>query len=182
MTPFTVHPVNVKQLVKELKDNPSLWNQYSLRTTAYEGNPHKRVDDIWVRYNAWENFDAEHPELFSAEHDSSWYPAYGKLPALRYHLFELMRAVQGTRLGGVLITRIPAGCSVAPHIDRGWHAGYYRKFAIQLKGGPQQLFCFEGESLEAGAGEVYEFDNSEKHWVENNSRRERITLIVCIRT
>jgi hypothetical protein len=181
LTELTMHPVDVTELCAQLDAHPELWDQYTLRTTAYEGNPHKRVSDIWVRYNAWKNFNPADPAAFSMEHDSSWYPAYGILPALRPHIFGLMQVVEGERLGGVLITRIPAGSSVAPHIDRGWHAGYYRKFAVQLRGGPDQLFCFEGESLEANDGEAYEFDNSVPHWVLNNSNRERITLIVCIR-
>lgn len=182
LMPLTEHPVNVAEVLEQLDANPDLWNQYSLRTTAYEGSPHMRVDDIWVRFNAWKNFNPKKPANFSKEHDSSWYPAYGKLPALREHIFGLMEVVRGERLGGVLITRIPAGSSVAPHIDLGWHASYYRKFALQLRGGEEQFFCFEGESLVADAGEAYEFDNSVKHWVLNNSDRERITCIVCIRT
>jgi hypothetical protein len=181
MIPITTHPLDVSAINAELDANPDLWNQFSLRTTAYVGSPHNRVDDIWVRYNAWKKFNPKKPANFSKEHDSSWYPAYGKLPALRPLIFGLMQVVEGERLGGVLITRIHPGSSVAPHIDLGWHAGYYRKFAVQLRGGPDQLFCFEGESLEANDGEVYEFDNSEKHWVLNNSDRERMTLIVCIR-
>lgn len=181
MLEITKRPIDVSAAVEQLDANPDLWNQFTMRTTRYEGSPHLRVSDIWVRYNAWRNFNPKKPENFSKQHDSSWYPAYGKLPALRPLIFGLMQVVEGERLGGVLITRIPAGSSVAPHIDKGWHAGYYRKFAVQLRGGPDQLFCFEGESLEAEPGEVYEFDNSEKHWVINESNRERITLIVCIR-
>jgi Aspartyl/Asparaginyl beta-hydroxylase len=184
MLEITQHPIDVSQALEQLDANPDLWNAYSLRTkgkTPYSMNPHGHVDDIWVRYNAWEHYDPKKPKGFFKEHDSSWYPAYGKLPALRPLIFGLMQVVEGVRLGGVLITRIPAGSSVAPHIDVGWHAGYYRKFAVQLRGGPKQLFCFEGESLEAESGEVYEFDNSEKHWVQNDSDRERMTLIVCIR-
>jgi len=181
LTEVTQHPIDVAAAVAELDANPDLWNAYTMRTKLYEGSPHLRVDDIWVRYNAWKHFNPKKPQNFSKEHDSVWYPAYAKLPALRPLIFGLMQVVEGERLGGVLITRIPAGSSVAPHVDVGWHAGYYRKFGVQLRGGPDQLFCFEGESLEAETGEVYEFDNSVKHWVQNDSQRERITMIVCIR-
>ena len=183
MVPITERPIDVSAAVKELDANPELWNQFTLRTKEYagQGEPHRQIDDIWVRYNAWKNYNPKNPKRFFKEHDSVWYPAYAKLPALRPLIFGLMSVVEGERLGGVLITRIPAGRSVAPHVDVGWHAGYYRKFGVQLKGGPDQLFCFEGESVMAEAGEVYEFDNTEKHWVTNDSDRERITMIVCIR-
>jgi hypothetical protein len=182
MIPITQRPIDVSQAVEQLAQHPELWDQFTLRTKEYAANVHNKISDIWVRYNAWKNYDPENPAPFFLEHDSSWYPAYGKLPALRPLIFGLMQVVEGERLGGVLITRIPAGSSVAPHVDLGWHAGYYRKFAIQLKSAPKQLFCFEGESMETKPGEVFEFDNSQKHWVVNDSKRERITLIVCIHT
>ena len=183
MMSITERPIDVSAVLAELDAHPELWNQFTLRTKEYGGKeqPHREIDDIWVRYNAWKNFNPKKPKKFFGEHDSSWYPAYAKLPSLRPLIFGLMMTVEGERLGGVLITRIPAGSSVAPHKDAGWHAGYYRKFAVQLRGGPDQFFCFEGESMIAEAGEVYEFDNSETHWVKNDSDRERITLIVCIR-
>jgi len=31
-------------------------------------------------------------------------------------------------------------------------------------------------------GEAFEFNNADKHWVVNDSKRERISMIVCIRS
>lgn len=183
MAEVTTYRMDVSGLTDELDRQPELWNEYTERTKAYADGPHAAIDDIWVRYNARANLDPSNPvPFFCGEHDSSWYPAYAKLPALRPIIFGLMALVEGERLGGVLITRIPPGHRVGPHKDEGWHARYYRKFAVQVRGGPDQYFCFQGESLVAEAGEVYEFDNSQEHWVVNDSERERITLIVCIRT
>lgn len=84
-------------------------------------------------------------------------------------------------MGGVLITRIPAGKQVYPHIDEGWHAGHYEKFAIQVKGNKEQAFCFNKESLSPETGDVFWFRNDVPHWVTNFSEEERITLICCIR-
>jgi hypothetical protein len=183
MAPVTQRPLDVSNVLAELDAHPLLWNQHTLRTQKYGGTakPHHAVDDIWVRYNAWAHYDPKHPKEFFKEHDSVWYPAFEQIPGLRPLIFGLMAHVEGERLGGVLITRIPAGSSVAPHKDGGWHAGYYRKFGVQLRGGPDQFFCFEGETMVAEAGDVYEFDNTATHWVENRSNCERITMIVCIR-
>lgn len=68
-----------------------------------------------------------------------------------------------------------------PHVDTGWHAGFYEKAAIQIKGDARQAFHFDDASLSALDGESYAFDNSKLHWVTNDSDRERITLIVCMR-
>jgi quercetin dioxygenase-like cupin family protein len=94
---------------------------------------------------------------------------------------DLMRAVEGVELGGVLITRIPPGAECKPHTDPGWHARRYDKYAVQITSAPGQRFHFEGESLETKPGDLFWFDNQFTHWVTNPTAYERVTLIVCIR-
>lgn len=170
---------DVKPLRDQLAQHPGVWNRHTTRTDAYE-TPHKAVSDIWVRYNAWENFAGD-AAAFNDEHESSWYPVIHEIPAAWSLARRVMRHVRGTKLGGVLITRIPPGGEVAPHIDRGWHAGYYDKYAVQVAGNAQQAFCFEDSDLRPDPGDLYTFDNSRLHWVTNQSDSERITLIICIR-
>lgn len=171
--------VDVSALRNELLAHPELWNMHRPRTSSYV---HSRVDDIWVRYNAWENYN---PALglshFNREHESVWYPAGEVLLAARQVAFDVLRMVEGNRIGGVLITRIPPGGEVRPHIDRGWHAEYYDKFAVQIQADTRQAFHFEDESLVSAAGDVFTFDNARTHWVTNASDIDRITMIVCIR-
>lgn len=171
----------VDQLVAELDAHPALWDQIKRRAVQYN-SPHDNISDIWVRYNDLSQYppDVDLGTL-SEPHDPVWYPAYEVLPSLREAIFDVMRRVQGERLGAVLITRIPAGSMVKPHIDLGWHAGYYEKFALQLKAAPEQSFCFEGESFVSAPGDLYSFDNNVLHWVVNDSPIERITLICCIK-
>lgn len=197
-----VYGLSVAPIITELEAHPELWNQHTVRTT-FEYSPHK-VDDIWIRYRQWEDLqvllrkhgsiawpDTEAAKLHAdqeairdfvgQEHDSVWYPAIYVLPALRALIFQLMHAYEVERLGGVLITRIPPGGDVRPHVDRGWHAGYYEKIAVQLKSAPGQRFCFADGGFECPPGTAYAFDNSFEHWVENPTACERITCIVCVR-
>lgn len=83
-------------------------------------------------------------------------------------------------MGGVLITKIPPGKSVLPHIDHGWHARAHCKVALQIKAHEMQRFCFETKQISTMPGDVFWFDNSFVHWVENPSPVERVTMIVCI--
>lgn len=167
---------DVAPMQAALAAHPELWNQHKGRT-GY--GPHSQVSDIWVRYNAFENFERD-PSTFNDEHESVWYPAAQVLP-VRTLVFDVMRQVEGERLGGILITRIPPGGQVEPHVDHGWHARYYEKFAIQVMAAPEQRFCFEGESLITKPGDLFWFENSYSHWVTNDSPVERITMICCIR-
>lgn len=168
--------VEVSPIVDAINANPQLWNEYTLRTAAYE---HSDVSDIWVRYNSWKNYIGDRL-AFNAEHDSSWYPVEKILPVRRV-ILDVMHFVGGERLGGVLITKIPAGKQCRPHVDGGWHATYYEKFAVQLQSNDQQAFHFDGESLVSKPGDLYTFDNSYTHWVKNDSESDRMTMIICIR-
>jgi aspartyl/asparaginyl beta-hydroxylase (cupin superfamily) len=93
-----------------------------------------------------------------------------------------MAQVEGERLGGVLITKLPPGGKIETHVDHGWHAEYYDKYFIPIINDQGCVFGFEGGGIYARAGDVYWFNNQSPHWVENHSERERIALIVCIKS
>lgn len=171
---------DVAEAVRQIDAQPDVWNRHRDRLDRY-GSPHAGVSDIWVRFNDPAKMADDPVAFFQSPHESVWYPVVHQVPAVWSLVRRLFRHVGGKRLGGVLITRIPAGGEVKPHVDTGWHAGFYEKFAIQLKGTPEQAFCFEDSRLSALPGETYTFDNSRLHWVTNPSASERMTLIACIK-
>lgn len=170
---------DVAPLVQQIEAHPEIWNTHRMRTEQYQ-TPHNAVSDIWVRYNAWDKFTGD-IAAFNGPHESVWYPVVDTIPAVRGLVQDVYNSVNGSELGGVLITRIPPGGEVKPHVDGGWHAGYYDKYAVQLKGNAQQAFCFEDSRLSPEPGDLYTFDNSKLHWVTNDSDSDRMTLIICIR-
>lgn len=170
---------NVEPLYRELVAAPDAWDEIPYRTN-FKDSPHREVSDIWVRYNSLSNY-YNNPRTFNDEHKSVWYPVVSNLPSARYLAIELCNQLDAERLGGVLITKVPAGKKVYPHTDPGWHARYYDKFIIQIRGNESQAFHFEGEEVRAKNGECYWFDNQFPHWVTNDSDEDRISLIVCVR-
>lgn len=165
--------VGVAPIRAALADHPEVWNRHTGRTSP-EDSPHHEVDDIFIR------FAAPGADV-TRDYDSVWYEPMSSLIGVRTAVYDLARHLHADRIGGVLITRIPPGKSVHPHIDRGWHAGYYRKYGIQIASAPGQAFCFDGVRFESEPGDVYEFRNDVSHWVKNDSSEERITMIVCLR-
>lgn len=180
MIKHLVSGLNVAPAVAQLAANPQVWDTHKLRTNRY-GTPHGQVSDIWVRYNDWGNFSGDVAKFVMEPHESVWYPVADALTEIRHLVSQVMALVSGEELGGVLITRVPPGGEVAPHIDQGWHAQYYDKYAVQLKGNKNQVFWFEDCELRPEPGDLYTFDNSRLHAVYNHSDEERITLIICIR-
>lgn len=163
--------INVMQLQLQLKRNPQLWNRKSERT-AHADSPHREASDIWARYTR---------TLDEDDRDIVWLESSELLPEVKKHARAIMGLVNGDALGGVLITRIPPGCRVHPHVDRGWHAETYEKFALQIAAHPQQAFCYEDGEHVTAPGDLFWFHNQASHWVLNDSPVERITMIVCVK-
>lgn len=174
--------VNIAPLLHRLDTRSDLWDRDGFRKNG-KGSPHSRMSDIWVRYNDKRPFEESGDwSKFNDEHDSVWYPAYYALPELKPIIFDLMYDVAGERLGGVLITRIPPGEGIAPHVDSSWHVEYYDKYYLSLKSAPGAKFFCDDEFINPHPGDIWKFDNRKEHWVSNQSMEDRITLIMCIRS
>lgn len=165
----------VQGLIDSLNDNPQLWDENPQRRN-YENSPHAEMTDIWVRFGKGDFAQLNKP------HDSEWYDSADLLPDAKAIALHLMGMVDGERLGGVLITRLPAGGKISPHIDKGWHAGYYEKFYIALTAPEGSVFGFEDGDIVSQPGDCYLFRNDRLHWVNNPSNETRLTMIVCIKT
>lgn len=173
--------VAVQPLIDQLDAHPELWDENVFRTEhGYAANPHQKISDIVCRFNDWKNWTGDRA-AFNGPHESVWWGPYQKLTYLKPLVFDLMRLFEAEQLGMVLITRIPPHCNVGKHIDKGWHAEHYLKFGVQVKAAPGQKFCYEGYEIETQVGDLFAFDNSKTHWVENPTDEERITLIICLR-
>jgi hypothetical protein len=174
---FDVEPIR-----QSLSEQPELFGLHRQRAQFYM-SPHSGMSDIWVRYNDIANYKSlEDMSTFNDRHESVWYPSASRINGLRSLIFKLMQHVEGERLGGILITKVPPGGSIAAHTDAGWHAEYYSKFYVPIQNDPGARFCFTDGVIEPNLGEIYWFDNSVVHWVENNSNKDRIAMIVCIKT
>lgn len=171
--------VDVLPLRLALQMNPQLWNEHSGRK-EFNGSSHKETSDIWVRYNDIKNIEQGY-EAFTGPHDSVWYPSASILP-IKPLVMSLMTRCEATRLGGVLITKIPAGGRVLPHTDSGWHPEHYPvKLYIPLQTNPQVLNRCEDEEVVMRTGDVWYFNNLVEHEVKNDGPDDRMTLIVCLR-
>ena len=176
----------VAPVMQQLAEHPDLWGENPLRK-EFSGSPHKQMDDIWVRYNDAAKLSYLTHAQFNEEHVPVWYRAWKELPALRRIVFTLVNLEHFEMIGGVLITKIPPGCSILSHADIGWHVEQYEKYYISLQSAPGSLFiCNEGqedeEVLNPLVGDCWLFDNRKYHSVHNRSGVDRITLIVCGRT
>jgi hypothetical protein len=177
------HSIDTGPLLLELARQPRLWNRHRMRKDAPE-SPHVQMDDIWLRYN--ENLkkyeESGEFEGINDEHNSAFLPEWYALPAARPIVQGLMSRVFGTRLGGILITRIPPGGRIEPHVDASWHVTHYNtKVYVVLQTNPQCVNRVENEQVVMAPGDAWYFDNTLEHDVVNDGPDDRISLIVSIR-
>jgi len=167
-------------LALALARQPDLWNVNTQRQD-FAHSAHRHVSDIWVRYNDLANLTKDY-DNYTKEHDSVWLPAYANLPQVRAIVFGLMARCEAVRLGGVLITKIPAGKSVLPHTDAGWHPEYYNtKIFVPIITNPNCITRVEDEIVIMAPGEAWYFNNTVEHEIVNNGDTDRITLIISMR-
>ena len=166
--------IDTLPVLSALAAMPDLWNEHTLRT-AHPGTAHAAVDDIWIWFNDTSG---------DVVNDIQTHPrrAWREIPALRPMILDLMRRVEGTQLGRVIITRLPPGKEITPHVDQGAPATFFTRFQIALQSFPGALFHAGNETVNFRCGEVWQFNNQAEHSVVNNSADDRIVIIVDIRT
>lgn len=174
--------INVEPLLFSLNQNIQLWDTNKLRKDIPE-SPHLAMSDIWVRYN-YEKYalNTDDYSKFHDQHFPVWYPSINKLPMVRNISLALMSKMGATHLGGVLITKIPPGGRIEPHIDHNWHADFYNcKLYVPVQSNKQCINRCGDEFVVMNSGECWYFNNSVEHEVVNNGQDDRITLIICMK-
>ena len=171
--------LDVAPLRAQIEARPDLWNVNGARISS--DNPFSGTSDQWLRYRAPEDLNG--PDDYRQPHFAVNYPSWHALPAAQEIVFDLMRTVRAVHLGGVLLTKIPAGGRIKPHHDRGsWHAEKMNcKIYVPVSANEKCVNYCGGESLVIRPGDAVSFNNLITHSVENNGETDRITLIICMR-
>ncbi|SRR5216684_1476646 len=168
--------VDVIPLLHQIQHQSDLWDEYQLRT-KHAGTAHDEVSDIWIFFNELQTLN----EDIINDKDVIPYQAWYKLSTLRPIVFALMRQVEAHRLGRVIITKLPPGKIITPHVDGGAPATYFERYQIALQCLPGNIFKIGDEEVSFRTGEIWWIDNRVEHSVINNSVDDRIVCIVDLR-
>lgn len=101
-------------------------------------------------------------------------PALTALPYAR----ELIERVIGTRPQRCLLARLPAGASVAPHIDRAPYFSQTLRIHVPVATNDQAWMVCEGLAYRMRAGEVWALNNVAMHGVWNAHPTETRTHMI----
>ncbi len=175
--------IDIIPLLHAVQNHPELWDKENTFRNDFENSPHKETQSIWLRYNDLTEYYADGCLDCAIEDlEAINYSAWELLPEARQIIFNLMRRVEGQRLGRVIITKLPAGKTITPHADtRGAYAEYYTRYHLPLQNLPGSIFKADDEQVYMRHGECWWFRHEATHEVINNSADDRIVLIVDIR-
>lgn len=163
--------VRVLPLMVAIARQPQLWNADNCRR-EFEGTPHAATDDILLRFGAKDGNDLEAVDT----------AAMLRLPDVKSELLNVMRLVNGSRLGRAIVTRLEPGKKILPHKDvLGEYSKYYTRYHLVLQGMPGSLFTCGDETVQMLTEELWWFDASAEHSVINNSKDDRIHMLIDVR-
>lgn len=163
--------VGTLPLTHQLIRHPEWWNADKVRTT-FDDSPHTAVSDILLRFGLPDGDTLEATDR----------PEFQQLIGAKGMVLDVMRMVGGSRLGRVIITKLEPGQKIAPHADvMGAYAHYYTRYHMVLQGHQGNLFGCGDESVHMLSGEIWWFDAHVEHWVANNSKDDRIHMLIDVR-
>lgn len=173
--------VDVVSLLNEIQRQPDLWDENTIRT-KHPATAHSEVSDILVWFNELKYDGPTDVIKIINDKEVISFRAWKVLPSLRNIVFALMRQVEAVRLGRVIITCLPPGKTIAPHVDGGAPATYYARYQLAIQCLPGNIFVIDQEQVSFNSGEIWWIDNTKEHSVINNSADDRIVCIIDLRS
>jgi len=136
------------------------WNEYTFRQTKF--NVHKETLTVPLLWN-------EVPSRQEIPH--KWYDTFK----------EDLERLPVSRIHTALLIKLPAGKSIAPHVDAASHFKLYHRIHIPIVTNPQCLFTVGGETIHMKKGELWEINNDGKmHSVRNGGAEDRVHLLIDV--
>lgn len=163
--------IDVIPLRNSLKFN-DLWNDITIRQDFPE-SPHSDTETIFVRGPEAFTFDLYQQDLGSYD-----YPAmdYLRKPIERA-LINVLKALEVTELGRILIVKLKPGGEITPHVDEGKYSDHFQRFHIPVTTNDDCRMICDGVEYQMKPGELWLFDHKSMHGAYNRGDTDRVHII-----
>ena len=151
------------------------WSRYQFRTKYRNGflNSTKTIPLLWIK-NDWIR-TVDHPAtVFRFTEFSEFFPI---IEVIQKKIEE--RGIKGIPIKA-MIALLPAKSKIDTHTDQGDRLMLSHRFHWAIKTNPLVFIEVERRITNFQEGSIYEFNNSQRHSVENQSEEDRIHFIVDI--
>lgn len=147
------------------------------------GYTHRDAELILLRYAEIPKDVLTNPAQVAAVADDLFpkpYPAWDLFTSVHPLVYELMRRIHGTHLGGIAIVKLPPAGVIESHVDTGRAVEYFRRHHIVINGPKNCWFTCGNEQVEQLTGDVWWFSAQLLHSVKNQSHETRISISIDI--
>lgn len=163
--------IDVMPLMASITRQPELWDTQQF---LKQFPPFYETDTLYLRFpmhtDGWDN------------HEAVFQDAWFKLPEAHSHVWALMNAIHGVRLGRVMVNRLPPGATIARHRDMPEHTMRWRRHHLVLHGLPGAVMQVGDEIVPMLTGALFWFNAAVEHEVVNDSMDDRLSMIIDIQT
>lgn len=160
-------------ILEEVNAHPELWNQHAFRTELPNG-PFPDCSDIILQYNDVDIYPRQ-------ELETILYPAGVVLTKTYKAASTLMWELSRSRMGRVMVTKLPPEGVIKPHKDSELFTKYYDRFHFCLADNDKTVFRCGDELFKPQPGQVFWFNNALEHEVINAGETDRLTMIVDLK-
>lgn len=164
-------------LLKKIQANPTLFDQFKARQQT-PGSAHKDTQTIFLRWCEDQSIEAAFTQLPAID-----YPAYEVLPEARPLVDEVLKIVEATELGRVIIPALKPSGIITKHCDEGAYADHYERFHVCLQAQRGNMITVQledrmVEAFDAAPGELFWFNHKANHMCVNPTEHFRLHLII----
>lgn len=149
------------------------------RRNQYQGSAHGDAKTIIIRWADLSEEDDPIAASFRSLNIIDQPMAEQLMPEVGDAVMAVLEAVSPVvRLGRVMLTKLPPGGKIDPHVDEGIYADHHSRFHLCLQGDKGNTFVCGKETYHPENGAAFWFNHKRQHSVSNQGSIERIHLIV----
>lgn len=170
--------VDTAPLLAKIAEHPQLWETGHARQ-QYPGSAHAAAEAIILRWATDRTLEGAFRCLECEDLD----PARMLMPEvarITNNVYDRVGFVKYT--GRSMITRLPPGGRILPHMDEGLYADVYDRFHVCLDADEGSIFRCGTETVHMAPGDIWWFNHKREHEVINGGARPRIHLILDLDT
>lgn len=161
--------------VRRLLDviHPMHWQEITIRQ-AFPGSAHHATQAIYLRgpRSFLDPFGIE-----SVDYPLLQYYVTQLMPVIR----PLLKLIEYSDLGRVMLVKLPAGKTLDLHCDEGAYAEHYQRFHVALSGNAECSLTVYDDGVtkhHADDGDAFWFNHRKQHTASNLGDSDRVHLIV----
>jgi hypothetical protein len=169
--------VHIGPLIDEVDKTPDLWNYLTIRQD-YKDSAHVDTKSIIFRGPKGRDYES----IFNDPLTIDYGMGSDRLQDIARETGRLAFAGNWRykAMGRLMLVKLKPGGAIMRHVDEGKYADSYTRYHLALQSDEGNEFECDGDTVHMLPGELWWFNHKKPHSAVNNSKNDRIHLIVDV--